>query len=167
VQLKIPVSPAAAVGGLIAAACLVAGVLYVQRGAHMDLQGKVLKVRTLATDETSSIAAIDFRFLNTANYPFVVREVAVTIVDKNGATVESSPVSEVDARRLFEYYPALGQKYNDSLVLRDKIPGGAKMDRMIVARFEVPEATLTSRKNLTVRIVDVDGPEAVIQEIPK
>ncbi len=166
-QLKIPVSPAAAAGGLIAVAVLVGAVLYVQKGAHIDLTGKVLKVRTLSTDETSSIAAIDFRFSNPASYPFVVRELTVTIADKKGAIVESSIVSEVDARRLFEYYPALGQKYNDSLVMRDKIPGGATMDRMIVARFEVPESTLTSRKNLTVRIVDVDGPEAVIEEVPK
>ena len=165
--LKLPANPVAIVGGLFLAGCLVAAVLYVQRGAHIDLRGKVLKVRTLATDDNSSIAAIDFRFANPASYPFVVREVAVTIEDKKGATIESSPVSEVDARRLFEYYPALGQKYNDSLVMHDKIPAGATMDRMIVARFEVPESTLTSRKNLTVRILDVDGPEAVIQEIPK
>ena len=166
-QLKIPVSPAAAAGGLIAAVVLVAGVLYVQKGAHIDLTGKVLKVRTLATDDTSSIAAIDFRFVNPASFPFVVRELAVTIVDSKGATVESSIVSEVDARRLFEYSPALGQKYNDSLVMRDKIPAGATMDRMIVARFEVPESTVTGRKNLTVRIADVDGPEAVIEEARK
>ena len=52
---------------------------------------------------------------------------------------------------MFEYYPALGQKYNDSLLMHDKIPARASMDRMIVARFEVPEAALQSRKNLTVQ----------------
>ena len=38
------------------------------------------------------------------------------------------------------------------------------MDRMIVARFEVPEAAVESRKRLIVRIVDVDGPVAELQE---
>jgi len=49
-------------------------------------------------------------------------------------------------------------------LMRDKIAGRQMMDKMIVARFEVPESALQSRKKLTVRIVDVDGPEAELQE---
>lgn len=163
-QLKIPVNPAALSGGLLVVACLVGGILWVQRGAHVELKGAILKVRTQAMDENSSVAIVDFRFVNPSNYPFVVREVNVMIEGKDGKMLEGTPVSELDARRLFEYYPVLGQKYNDSLLMRDKIPGRASMDRMIVARFEAPEDAVQNRKNLTVRIVDVDGPAAELQQ---
>jgi len=161
---KIPVDPGPLGIGLLVVAIGIGGVFYMQRGAHLELKGAILKVRTQAMDENSSIVAIDFRFVNPSNYPFMVKEVVVTMVDKDGKTVESSPVSEMDARRLFQYYPALGQKYNDSLLMRDRIKGRETMDRMTVARFEVPESALESRRKLTVRIVDVDGPEAELQE---
>jgi hypothetical protein len=167
VAFKIPVNPVALGGGLIAVVCMVGFVFYVQRGAHIELKGAVLKVRTQSMDENSSVAVVDFRFVNPSNYPFVVQEVDVSIVDKDGKTVEGMQVSELDARRLFEYYPALGQKFNDSLVMRDKIPGRASMDRMIVSRFEAPESALESRRYLKVRIVDVDGPEAELRETRK
>ena len=163
-RLKIPINPAAFGAGLLVVVGGVGAVLFMQRGAHIDLKGAVLKVRTQAMDENSSVAVVDFRFVNPANYPFVVRQVDVTIQDKDGKTLEGAAVSELDARRLFEYYPLLGQKFNDSLMMRDKIPARQSMDRMIVARFEVPEAALQSRRKLTVRIVDVDGPVAELQE---
>jgi len=162
--MKIPVNPVALVVGLLVVAAGVGGVLYMQRGAHIDLKGSVLKVRTQAMDEKSSVAIIDFRFVNPADYPFVVKEVIVSIEDKDGKTWEGQPVSELDARRLFEYYPQLGQKFNESLMMRDKIMGRQSMDRMIATRFEVPEATVESRKKLTIRIVDVDGPVAELRE---
>jgi len=162
--MKIPVNPVALVGGLVVVAAGIGGVLYMQRGAHVELKGGVLKVRTQAMDEKSTVAVIDFRFANPSNYPFVVKEVTVSIVDKDGKTLEGQPVSELDARRLFQYFPQLGQKYNESLVMRDKIMGRQSMDRVIATRFEETEATLEGRKKLTVRIVDVDGPVAELQE---
>jgi hypothetical protein len=162
--MKIPVNPVPLGLGLLVVAVGIAGMFYMQRGAHIELKGSILKVRTQAMDENSSVAVADFRFVNPSNYPFVVKEVVVTAEDKDGKTLEGSPVSELDARRLFQYYPLLGEKYNDSLLMRDKIPARQTMDRMIVARFEVPESALQSRKKLKVRIVDVDGPEAELQE---
>ena len=163
--MRSPVNPVTLVVGLLVVACGVVGVLYMQRGAHVELKGAILKVRTQAMDENSSVAVIDFRFVNPSNYPFWVKQVDVTIEDKDGKTLEGSLVSELDARRLFQYYPQLGQKFNDSLVMRDKIAGRQSLDRMIAARFEVPEPALESRKKLVIRIVDVDGPEAELQEV--
>ena len=85
---KIPVSPAPLGIGLVVVALGIAGVFYMQRGAHLELKGAILKVRTQAMDENSSVAVIDFRFVNPSNYPFVVKEVEVTMVDKDGKTVE-------------------------------------------------------------------------------
>jgi len=82
----------------------------------------------------------------------------------NGAAIEGMAVSEGDARRLFQYYPILGQKYNDSLIIRDRIKPHATLDRMIAARFEIPVKQLDARKALKLRIVDVDGPSGELIE---
>ena len=121
--------------GLVVILIAVAFVLFMQRGAHVELKGGILKVRTMGADENSSLAVVDFRFVNPSDYPFVVRSVDVTATIA-GQEVTSTPVSEVDAKKIFEYYPILGQKYNTSLLTRDKIPGRKSEDRMIVARLK-------------------------------
>jgi|SRR5215813_705444 len=151
--------------GVIAAA--VAGVMYMQRGAHVELKGSVLKVRTLALDENSSIAVVDFRFVNPADYPFVVRSCIARVEDSQGNLKEGATVAEADARRLFESYPILGGKFNDTLVLKDKIPPRGSEDRMVAARFEMPQSQLDGRRRLTVRIEDVDGPISELVEVKK
>src|SRR5215469_11847213 len=94
--------------GLAIIAIAVAAVLWMQRGAHVELKGSVLKVRTAALDDTSSIAIIDFRFANPSDVPFVVRKVDVTMDGKDGNTYTSDPVSETDAKTVFQYNPMLG-----------------------------------------------------------
>jgi len=150
--------------GLAVIAIAVAGVFWLQRGAHVELKGSILKVRTAAMDESSSIAVIDFRFANSSDVPFVVRQVDVTMEGKDGNTYKGEAVSEVDAKRVFQFYPLLGQKYNDSLLMRDRVPARAVQDRMIAARFEMPVAKIDERKAFTVRIEDVDGPVSELVE---
>jgi hypothetical protein len=150
--------------GLFVIVLGVAVVFVLQRGAHVELKGAILKVRTLGQDDNSSLAVVDFRFSNPSDVPFVVRSVDVTATGPGGASYASTPVSEVDAKRIFEYYPILGQKYNASLITRDTIPGRHQEDRMIVARFEIPVATLDARTNLKIRIEDVDGPVSELVE---
>jgi hypothetical protein len=128
------------------------------------LQGSVSKVRTVATDDNSSVAIVDFRFVNVADYLWMVRKVDVSVTDAQGFTVPGSTVSEVDAARLFEYFPLLGQKFNDSLVARTRLEPHRTMDRMIAAKFEIPEAQLQARKGLRIRIEDVDGAVSEIAE---
>jgi hypothetical protein len=156
---------AAAFGiGIACIAVIVAGVLYMQRGARVGLTGSVLKVRTAPLDENSSVAVVDFRFANPADVFFVVRSVTVVVEDQNGNQIEGRTVSEMDAKRLFEGIPLLGQKFNDTLVMRDKVPAHSSEDRMVAARFEVPESKLESRKRLLVRVEDVDGPISELSE---
>lgn len=144
-------------GGLACLALVVAGVLYMQRGAHIDLPGKILKVRTAPLDENSAIAVFDFRITNPADYTWEVRTVTVAMEDRGGNRSDGTVVSEVDAKQLFAAMPVLGQKFNDTLILRDKIPPHTSQDRMVAARFEVPEAKLESRKRFVIQVEEVDG----------
>src|SRR5574337_1162437 len=88
--------------GLVVIAAAIGGVFYMQRGAHIELKGAILKTRTAPLDDHSSIAVVDFRFVNPSDYPFVVRTVTVTVKDPSGNSLEGMPVSEVDAKRLFQ-----------------------------------------------------------------
>lgn len=150
--------------GLGAVSLLVVLLFWVQRGAHLELKGRIQKVRTLALPDSSTVVVIDFRFVNTANYPFVVRRVDVLLDGADGRTLEGSVVSEADAESLFRYYPLLGQKYNPSLVVRTRIAARQSLDRMIAARFELREEDVERRKGLRVRVEDVDGAVSEIAE---
>jgi hypothetical protein len=128
------------------------------------LQGKILKVRTAPIDDNSSVAVIDFRVTNPANFEFNVSKVEVIAVDTAGMESEGSTVSEIDAERLFQAIPLLGQKYNPSLIIRTKVPPHATRDFMIAARFEIPDDRLEKRKQLTIRISEFDGGVSDIRE---
>jgi len=148
--------------GLVAIGVTV--LLYSNRGARVGLTGGILKVRTAPLDENSSVAVLDFRAQNPGNAPFVVRTVTVLMEDPDGKQYEGATISESDARRLFEGLPLLGQKYNETLIMGNKIPHGATEDRMVAARFDAPETRLDARKRLILRIEDVDGPVTEFSE---
>ena len=149
---------AAAFGiGLAIIALVVAGIFLMQRGDRIELPGKILKVRTAPLDEDSSIAVIDFRITNPSNILFEVRTVTVEMDDNQGKSYLGQPVSEMDAKRLFEGLPVLGQKFNPTLIMRERLGSHGSADRMIAARFQAPMALLDGRKRFVVRIEEVDG----------
>ena len=150
--------------GLVCIAIAVAGIVYMQRGAKVDAEGKILKVRTLPLDENSSLAVLDFRIVNASDYPFMVRTVTVVMDQPSGDPMEGDTVSEPDAKRVFASVPALGQKYNDTLIMNDRMAPHASWDRMVAARFSVPEDRLQARKRFIVRVEEVDGKVVDINE---
>ena len=143
--------------GLAIIALAVGGIFLMQRGDRIELPGKILKVRTAPLDEDSSIAVIDFRITNPSNILFEVRTVTVEMDDNQGKSYLGQPVSEMDAKRLFEGLPVLGQKFNPTLIMRDRLGSHGSADRMIAARFQAPMALLDGRKRFVVRIEEVDG----------
>lgn len=143
-------------GGVIVLA--VAAILFMQRGAHLDLPGQILKVRTATIAEGTSVAMLDFRVSNTSDYPAEVRTVRVFMDDKSGNRAEGRTMPDDDAQRVFDALPTLGQKYNKSLILRDRIPGKATWDRMIGATFPMSEDQLrAAKKTFVVSIEEIDG----------
>lgn len=153
--------------GLGVVTALVGGMLLLNRGSRVVLDGEIKKVRTHEADEKSSVAIIDFRFANPARYPLVVRSVDVILEGGEaggGKPITGTVVADVDARRFLEAYPDLGPKFNDSLKVRDKIAAGTADDRMIAARFEVPVTELNRRRRFRVRVLDVDGAMSELAE---
>ena len=154
--------------GLAVVAAVVGIAYFTNRGSQIRVEGKVQKTRLQKLDENSTLAAFDFRFTNPANYPFVVRRVTAICTAADGKPLTGETVSEDDARRIFEHYRAnLGEKYNESLVLRDRIPPHATQDRMIAATFSVEPHVLEKRTGCLLRIDDVDGAYSEVREIVK
>ena len=129
------------------------------------VSGSILKVREQPVDENSCLVVVDFRFINSSTSVVQVRSVAVSIDDPSGKPVQGEPLSEMDAKRLMDYYPMLGQKFNETLLMKTKIEPHQSMDRMVAARFAIPDSQFNARKNLKVEIEDWGGPVSVIEQV--
>jgi hypothetical protein len=150
--------------GLAVVAILIVGALVTTKSGHLSVQGKVMKVRPLSTDPQNTLVVVDFRAHNEAQIPFMSREAKVTVTKADGSEVEGDTIAQSDMDRVFDYYKILGPKYNPVLIQRDRIKGGETMDRMVAASVALPEADIGKRKNLTVRLYDVDGQTFDIKE---
>ena len=149
----------AVVGGLIFT------MLTATQGAHLRLEGKILKVRVLALPgSAASIVIVDFRVTNPSNVPFVVNSVTLHLEPAAGDAADGTTISKSDIENIFRYQKLLGPKYNDTLSLQDRIAPHKTADLMAGARFELPESAVNSRKSIRVRIEDVDSASAEITE---
>src|SRR5271167_3507886 len=89
--------------GIVAVVLAVLAILSATKGAHLELTGKIIKIRTGALGDDDSIAVLDFRVQNISDVPFVVREVDVTLEKPNGTTTQGNNVSRDDLKQLFQY----------------------------------------------------------------
>ncbi len=144
--------------GIVVIAIAVFTILYSHKGNHLVLQGKILKIRTGALSDQDSIAVLDLRLENATDVPFVVRQVEVTLNKQDGSTAGASLIAKTDLHQVFEYNRFLGDQYNDSFSLHDKIAPHSTVDRMVAARFDVPNKDLEAAKTIHIAIQDVDGP---------
>jgi len=153
------------VAGLAVVGGLIFTMLTATQGAHLRLEGKILKVRVLALPGSmASIVIIDFRATNPSNVPFVVNSVTLHLQPATGDAVDGNTISKNDIENIFRYQKLLGPKYNNTLSLQDRIEPHKIADLMAGARFELPEAAVNSRKSIKVRIEDVNGASAELTE---
>jgi hypothetical protein len=144
--------------GIVAVALGVLAILSSTKGAHLELKGKIIKIRTGALSDDDSIAVLDFRLENISDVPFVVREVDVTLEKPNGSTAEGNNISRDDLKQVFQFNRFLGDQYNDSLSIKDTIAPHATVDRMVAVRFDVKNRDLEAAKAIHLSIQDMDGP---------
>jgi hypothetical protein len=134
------------------------------KGNHLELDGQILKVRILPAGDKASIVVLDFRVTNPSDVPFVVKTAQITLDPASGETLEGATISKGDLDNVFKYEKLLGPKYNDVLTIKDRVSPHQKMDRMVAARFELPESGIQSRKAIHLRIEDLDGAVAELAE---
>lgn len=149
--------------GLAVVGVAIFGVLYMNRGSHIELKGEILKVRTIA-DGDGTIVFADFRVTNAAAYPFVVSSVKMTMETPDDEVATAVVFSKSDVNNVTKYLKVLGPKYNDVLSIQDKIPPVQTVDRMAAGRFDFPPRFFQQRKTLRLTIEEVGGAVSEIVE---
>jgi hypothetical protein len=147
--------------GLVAVAVVVAGIMYMQRGAHMELTG-AMTVRVHATDENTALALIQIHIANPADYGFQVNNVTVTL-ETNAGAFPTTVISQVDTKRLAEAMPELGP-FHPTLFTRYVIPARSTGDYTLLAQYSAPERILNDRKRFVVRVEEINGKAAEFSE---
>jgi hypothetical protein len=153
--------------GLAVVGIIAAIVWFSNESSHLVLTGKILKVRVLPLDGESSLVLVDFRVTNPTAVLFKAGEVTIKLVPRSGEPSDGMMVTKRDVDAVFNYQPVgglAGPKFNDVFSLGDTIPPGKTLDRMAEARFEFPTSVIERRKNITLYLQDVDGPEAELTE---
>jgi len=151
----------------VAVALLAIGIaiaLRANRPSHIEITGRIQKVRTQALDENGTAVFIDLRMTNPSKHNFIVRDVLVTLDTAKGDTVTGATAADADVDRLFEFFPAAGPRYNPTFKTGDRVGPGESFDRMVTARIDLPEADVRRRRGLTVRFTDVDAIRSEIAE---
>jgi hypothetical protein len=149
--------------GVLIVGALIGGGLFVQRGARLILQGNIQKARTAALDDNRSVIVLDVRLTNPADIPFVTKSADIVVETADGKSLTGQYIPEVDAKVLFQGVPDLGEKYNQTIVIREKIAPKQTVDRMVAASFPAPVSTLESRKSVKLVLKDLDGPVSEIR----
>jgi hypothetical protein len=151
--------------GLAVVGVLIFTLLTATTGAHLRLEGKILKVRVLPVNGgQASIVLVDFRVANPSDVPFVVSSVKLRLDPASGDALDGEQASKPDIQDIFQYAKIIGPKYNDVLSLQDRVAPHQTVDRMTGARFDVPEAAIKTRKGIRLQIEDVDGTVAELSE---
>ena len=139
-------------------------VLIDTKGNHLELTGTILKVRILPLSPTASLAVVDFRVTDPSDVPFVMKGASLTLDPASGATLEGMTVSKSDIENVFKYNPILGPKFNDVLGIEDRIAPHQRLDRMVGARFEIPDVQAEDRKAIHLHVEDIHGVTADFTE---
>ncbi len=154
--------------GLALLGVVVAVIFFANRGSQIRLDGSIQQVRVQAMSPNSCVVIVDFRFINPADYPFVVRDATLHLKVDDEPPVKGAPVSVNSAKQVFDYYskvnPDLGVQYNEMFRARDRVEPNESLDRMLMARFDIPASEAEARTGLTVRIEEVDGAVTEIHE---
>jgi hypothetical protein len=127
------------------------------KGNHLELTGTILKVRILPLSPVASLAVVDFRVVDPTDIPFVMKGASLTLETPAGAMLDGMVVSKPDVENVFKYNPILGPKFNDVLGIKDRIEPHQRLDRMVGARFEIPETQAEDRKAIHLHIEELDG----------
>jgi hypothetical protein len=127
------------------------------KGNHLELNGTILKVRTLPLSEKASLVIVDFRVSDPSDIPFIMKGASLTLEPATGEILDGMTVTKSDIENVFKYNPILGPKFNDVLGIKDRIEPHQRLDRMVGARFEIPEAQAEERKAVHLHIEEMGG----------
>ena len=156
---------------LLASVAVVGGLVWtfvsMNRSGLVTLEGSILKVRTYALTADSTLVFADFRITNPTRTPFVVDSVEMFVERRAGQPIAGDIFSRADVERVFAYQKIAGPKYNEPLIVSNRIAPGETLDRMSVGRVDMLESEVEARLAVRVRIHEFNGQVAEIVEAPQ
>jgi len=147
--------------GLLVVAIAVGVILFMQRGAHMELTGE-MTVKVHATDANTALAIFNLHLTNPADYGFQVSNVTVTLETDKGE-FPTTTIGRADTQNLADAMPELGP-FHPTLYTRYTIPPHSTGDYTLLAQYNAPEKFLNDRKRFVVRVEETNGKEAEFDE---
>jgi hypothetical protein len=149
---------------LVAVAAVLGGILFSTRHNKVELKGEILKVRSHQLDGEHTVAVLDIRLTNPSTQQFMVKDVDVFVDDEQGAAKQADVFSDVDGARVLGYYKVLGNRYNPSLIRRDKFNPGQSADRTLMINVPMSDEQFAKRRRVRVIVHDADGPTTEVVE---
>jgi hypothetical protein len=152
--------------GLLGAILITAAIVFYNWGATPALSGEITEVRTLAMDEASSVAIINFAATNTSDRLVIIHQRELEITDANGMVRTGRPVQVVDLQQLFKYFPILGGMKDEPLRPRTEVVPGDDLRGLVAAHFDIPKHELDERLGLLLRVYNARKQSLEIAEVP-
>ncbi|WP_321477848.1 hypothetical protein [uncultured Paludibaculum sp.] len=152
--------------GLLSVIVLAGVVLLLNRGSQVRLEGSILKVRVVPTDDNACLAVVDFRVKNPSSTLFQVKELRIVATGADGAPIEGQTVPQMDLDRVLAYHKIAGERFTPVLKERDRLRPGATEDRTAAAGFALSEKAFGARKGLVLKIQDADGVTTEFGDVP-
>jgi len=146
--------------GIAVVAVVLVFILTGTKGAHLELQWKLVKPRVGGLDENNTAVVTDFRIANVSDVRFMVSDVTATLTLANGDVVDGQVIARDDVPQVLQFNRFLGNQYNPVLIIRDQIRPHETFDRMVAVRFEAPLATVQKARKMTLTLHEVDGAES-------
>lgn len=147
--------------GLLVIAVAVGVILFMQRGAHMELTGQ-MTVSVHGTDPNTALAIFSLHLNNPSDYGFEVSNVTVTLeTDKGDFPVTT--IGRADTQRLADAMPEFGP-FHPTLYTHYVIPPRSAGDYTVLAQYNAPEKVLNDRKRFVLRVQEINGKEAEFDE---
>ena len=130
----------------------------------LAVNGEVLKTRASELSPRNTFVMADFRIRNTSGVDFMLKDAQVFVTLANGKELEGITVSRPDIDNILQNVKLLGPKYNEVLIIRDRVKAHVSIDRMMAATFNADETEIANRRKLRLHLNEVDGKEFDLME---
>ncbi len=147
-------------GAVLVIIAIIAFISHTQRGNRLEPAGRILHVRSVAIDASSSAVIVDFELQNPSDREMVVRFITVELHKSDGTAPEATAIAASDLPVLFRYHQdELGALANAPMRERDRVAPHQTVRASTAVRVEAPEADVKSRRDIELVIEDVTGPK--------
>ncbi len=146
---------------LVALTIIIAGC-----GAYMKLDGAITRVRIVETGGPRNVVVVEFTATNNATIGYIVREAEVDIITASEA-ITGEVIAVRDAQTICRHMASLDGDCAEALLTRQTIAPGETVTRLVAASFGLSADELRNRKQLTLRIRELDRLETVLTEKPQ